>query len=85
MSVYSGAVFLGVLYAIPVLLLFVGIGMIIGSHFLKRYLKESRTLARHGLLSFMFGVFGILWPPCSVLLLIMLVLLGVVNSSTRSK
>jgi hypothetical protein len=80
MSPHSLAVFMGVLYAVGVLLFFLGIGMIAGSQFLKRHRKESRTLARYGLAALVFGVLGILWPLCSVALLMVAALFGIVKS-----
>jgi hypothetical protein len=80
MSPHSLAVFMGVLYAVGVLLFFLGIGMIAGSQFLKRHRRESRTLARCGLVAFVFGVLGILWPLCLVFLLMVVVLFGILKS-----
>jgi uncharacterized membrane protein HdeD (DUF308 family) len=80
MSAQSIAVFMGVLYFIGALLLLTGIGMIIGAQFLKRYPRESRTLARCGIIVIVFGILGIIWPLCSVPLLIAVVLLGILKS-----
>jgi uncharacterized membrane protein HdeD (DUF308 family) len=80
MSAHSLAVFMVVLYVIGALLFLMGVGMIVGSQFLKRYSRESRTLARYGLLSFVCGVLGILWPSFLVFLLSTLVLLGIWKS-----
>lgn len=76
---------MGVLYILGVLLLLAGVGMIVGSQCLKGYPRESRTLARYGLIFFLCGLLGILWLPFLVFLVSALLLFGALKSCLSLK
>lgn len=80
MCIQSHAVLVSVLYILGALLLLVGVGMIIGSQCLEKYPREGRTLARYGVVFFIFGIVGIVWLPFLVFLISILFIFGVVKS-----
>ena len=63
MGIFQFLVSAGALSFVAGMFIVIGTALLIGSFLAKQYRRESRTLARYGVLSLTFGVVGTMWPP----------------------